>query len=126
MSPPTILFDGNYLRLVQKDGWQYVERPNVTGVVAIIAVTDERKIVLVEQDRIPLGRSVIELPAGLVGDSDSSEDVLTAARREMLEETGYDAAELNVVGTGAPSAGLTNEVVTFVRAQSLTKVTAGG
>ena len=61
--------------------------------VAIIAVTDEDKLLLVEQHRPPVNQTVLELPAGLVGDlSDHPmEDLEQAAQRELLEETGYRA-----------------------------------
>lgn len=120
------LFSGRFLRLVQNDGWEYVERPNASAVVGLVATTPEGRLLLVEQHRVPLGQSVIELPAGLVGDTDSAEDLRTAAGRELLEETGYQAGRLELLAAGPSSAGLTTEVVTLVRATDLTKVSAGG
>ena len=100
----------------------------VTGIVAIIAVTDDGKLLLVEQDRPPVGRRVIELPAGLAGDENGAEheDLATAARRELREETGYDAAEMVRVAAGPPSAGMTDEVITLFRARGLRKVDDAG
>ncbi|RMF75058.1 MAG: NUDIX hydrolase, partial [Planctomycetota bacterium] len=97
-----------------------------TGAVVIIATTDDDRIVLVEQFRTPLGKSVIELPAGLVGDEAGQDDALTAARRELLEETGYRAESVEIVMEGPTSAGLSDEVVTLVRARGLTKAADGG
>jgi 8-oxo-dGTP pyrophosphatase MutT (NUDIX family) len=56
----------------------------------ILAITPARDVILVEQFRVPLGRPCIELPAGLIGDDDSSadEDASLAALRELEEETG--------------------------------------
>ncbi len=55
------LAETNSIRLVERDGWSYVERVNASGVVCIVACTDEGKIVLIEQYRPPVGRNVIEL-----------------------------------------------------------------
>ena len=44
MAEPKALFEGKHLRLLQRDGWEYVERPKVTGIVAIVAVTDDRRL----------------------------------------------------------------------------------
>lgn len=126
MSEPKLLFEGKHLRVLERSGWEYVERPKVTGIVAIIAVTDDGRIVLIEQHREPFNASVIELPAGLAGDSGEVEDVLTASHRELLEETGYEARGMEVVGAGAPSAGLSNELVTLVRASGLKRTASGG
>jgi ADP-ribose pyrophosphatase len=54
------------------------------------------------------------------------EDFIEAARRELLEETGFAAATLNLVSTSATSPGLTSELVRFVLACDLTKVGKGG
>ena len=51
---------------------------------------------------------------------------LAAAKRELLEETGYQAATLELVSTTATSPGMTNELVRFVLASDLTKVGEGG
>ena len=126
MEKPVTLFAGKYLRLVKRDSWEYVERPKVTGIVALIAITDDGKLLLIEQFRVPFDASVIELPAGLAGDSGEAEDLLTAARRELLEETGYAADHFEIVGAGAPSAGMSTEVVTLVRATGLRRMHAGG
>ena len=54
-----------YLRLLERDGWSYVERPNLSGVVTIVAVTNAGDLLFVEQHRPPVAASTIELPAGL-------------------------------------------------------------
>jgi ADP-ribose pyrophosphatase len=96
--------------------------------VVLVAVTAEGRLLLTEQHREPVGGPVIELPAGLVGDraGEADEDVLTAARRELVEETGYDARDLRPLAAGPPSAGLSSEVVTFVLAAGLRRVGPGG
>ena len=71
-------------------------------------------------------RPVIEWPAGLVGDEGDDESHLEAAKRELLEETGYEASAWERVGEGLSSAGLTDEAVAFYLAKDLTRVTDGG
>ena len=123
-----VLHEGKHLRLVRRRGWEFAERPQVTGIVVIVAVTPENKILLVEQNRPPVGRRVIELPAGLAGDvaGSETEELAEAARRELLEETGYAAESFTFLFEGPPSAGLSSEVLTFFRAEGLTKVHDGG
>jgi ADP-ribose pyrophosphatase len=128
LPPPTTLAEGKYLRLVARGHWEYAERTTATGAVAIVAMTDERRLVLVEQFRIPVGAPVIELPAGLAGDviEVEPESLAATARRELLEETGYEAAEMRLLAAGPTSAGLSNEVVTFFHASGLKKLHDGG
>jgi len=90
-----------------------------------LAVEDDH-VLLVEQYRVPLGASCIELPAGLIGAEDAGEDTLTSAARELEEETGYRAARLDIVGEFFSSPGMVSESFTLVRATGLTKVGDGG
>ncbi len=123
-----VLGDGKHSRLVSSNGWEYVERKNATGIVGIVAVTPEGQLLLVEQFRPPVGRHVIELPAGLAGDSDDTvgEHLAEAARRELEEETGYTASSMVQLSKGPPSAGLSSEVVTFYLARGLKRIGEGG
>jgi ADP-ribose pyrophosphatase len=124
--PRRVLAETKYLRFVEDDGWSYVERPNLKGVVTIVALTDERKLLFVEQVRPPVGRPTIELPAGLAGDVDADEELAATARRELIEETGYDAGELVALPLCATSPGMTNEMVSFFLATKLRRVGDGG
>ncbi|MCA9517037.1 MAG: NUDIX hydrolase [Myxococcales bacterium] len=123
-----IIGAGRFTRLVSVAGWEYVERTNASGIVIIIAVTPEGRLLMVEQLRPPVGARVVELPAGLAGDlADAADEPLAeAARRELVEETGWDAAHMTRVAHGPLSAGLTSEVVTVFRADGLTRVGEGG
>jgi ADP-ribose pyrophosphatase len=123
-----VLYEGRFLRLIKCGRWEYVERTNASGATVIVAVTDEGKLLLIEQYRVPMGRRIIELPAGLVGDvpGKETEGMATSARRELLEETGYEATEMMALTSGPPTAGLATEVVTFFRATGLRKVHAAG
>lgn len=120
-------FQGRYLTLVEHDNWEYVTRSNAHAVAVIIALTAAGELVLVEQYRRPVNARVIELPAGLVGDqSDPNEPVLKAAGRELIEETGFEAGSLSLIMECPSSAGMTDEIVSFVRAHDLSKIGAGG
>lgn len=123
-----IIGEGRYARLVSKDGWEWAQRKNITGIVSLVAITSDDKIVLTEQFRAAVAKPVIELPAGLVGDVAGSENesLLTAAKRELLEETGYEAAHFSYLTAGPPSSGLTSEIITLFLAQGLRKVSEGG
>ena len=123
-----VRWEGRFLRVVQDGRWEYADRVHTTGAVVIVAVTDDGQLILTEQYRIPVGRRVLELPAGLVGDlaAHATEEFAEAARRELLEETGYAAQDLRSLASGPPSAGLASELVAFFQAGSPRRVAAGG
>jgi len=122
-----IHFKGRYLGMKEHDNWEYAYRTNAVGVVVLIPVTDAGELVLVEQYRIPVASKVIELPAGLVGDTGiDDEDFKSAAHRELIEETGYSAAKLEELLTCPSTAGMADEIVTIYFATGLERVGPGG
>jgi ADP-ribose pyrophosphatase len=127
-----VLFEGKHLVMkatkTPTGTWEFVERKQARGIVAILAITERDEIIIVEQFRVPVGRRVIEIPAGLAGDiaGEETEDLAHAARRELREETGYDAETLELLTEGPPSAGLSTEIITYFRARGLKKVGPGG
>lgn len=123
-----ILAETQFLKMVQDQHWTYAQRPNNTGAIAIIGLTDAEEIILIDQYRIPLQGRVIELPAGLVGDlpDNKSETKEEAAHRELIEETGFRADSIRPIMEGASSAGLTDEKVHLMLATGLTKISEGG
>src|SRR5690242_380371 len=118
------VYDGKHIKLVRRNSWEFVTRKHLRGIVGIVAVNDQGRMLLVEQWRPPLMRHVIELPAGLAGDvaGHEGEDLETAARRELLEETGYEAETMEELADGTVSAGITDEIITLFRATGLRKV----
>lgn len=142
-----IVHEGKFLNFVRRGRWEYVTRCNATNVVAVVAIHDDERIVLVEQFRPPVQAYVIELPAGLVGDEPEAassgadatggvvlpsrsgsrvESALDAAQRELLEETGYKASDWAYLLPGLSSGGLTDESVCFFSARRLHRHSPGG
>jgi len=128
MSYFTTLHKGKHLNLVRRGNWEFAQRSNISGIVGIVAVTDDGKLILVEQYRPPVDKRVIELPAGIAGDLEEAkgESLADAARRELIEETGYAAVEMKQIAHGPMSAGLSDEIITMFLATGLTKQTDGG
>lgn len=96
--------------------WEAVRRTTGTDIVSAIPVTNDGKIILIEQFRPPVDKMVIEFPAGLVDKGESFEE---AARRETKEETGYWAGKIKKLFAGPVSAGLSDESLTVFLATNL-------
>lgn len=123
----TIHFNGRFLGLKERNGWEYAFRTNASGVIVLVPVTDAGELVLVEQYRPPVRRRVLELPAGLVGDNgDDGEDFKVAAERELLEETGFRADYMDELLDCPSSPGMSDEVFTVYYASGLERVGPGG
>jgi ADP-ribose pyrophosphatase len=114
------LYRGKFLEMASLGKWEFVRRVSAAGrnpyAVGIVAVTEDHRIILITQFRVPVGRVCVEIPAGLVGDHSDAEGWKSAAMRELREETGYTAETMELLTEGPTSAGLTNELITLVRA----------
>ena len=93
------------------------------GAVAILAMDNDGNIVMVYQYRHPVGRRLWELPAGLL--DKPGEDPEEAARRELLEETGFAATTWTRLGSTWSSPGITGEVIHLYLAQGLAPADRG-
>ena len=122
------LYAGKWLTLKQRAHWEFVERNNPQGAVIIVAVTPEDRVLFVEQYRVPIRQLTIEMPAGLIGDDghDGDIDAADTARRELEEETGWTCGRVVPLHSGPSSAGMSTEMMHFVRALDLRKVGEGG
>lgn len=125
---PDTVWKGKHLSMARRGTWEYATRNTRRPAVGIVAVTDEGRVVLVEQHRPPVGESIVELPAGLAGDRPGEHDeaLEEAARRELLEETGYQARDWRRLVEGYSSPGLTDESIVLFLATGLEKVGKGG
>ena len=94
---------------------EWVQHPGA----AMILAMPEDKVVLIRQYRYPLDRYFIELPAGKI---DPGEDPLATAKREFIEECGYEAAEWRHLSTLHPCIGYSNERIELYLAQGLTQI----
>ncbi|MED1015962.1 NUDIX hydrolase [Bacillus atrophaeus] len=116
------LFSGKVIDLYVED----VELPNGktskreivkhSGAVAVLAVTDSNKIILVNQYRKPLERTIVEIPAGKL---EKGEEPEYTALRELEEETGYTAKKLTKITAFYTSPGFADEIVHLFLAEDL-------
>lgn len=113
-----LLWQGKFIRVIgkrfsNKNGtkglWECVELNRSKNIVMILALTKKKEVILVREFRFPLEKDIVELPVGLA-DKDG-ESLAEAARRELLEETGYKAGKLHFAGRGYFNQGLTNSEI---------------
>lgn len=102
-----LLPDGNRSRR------EYVVHP---GAALMLPIFDDGSILMERQFRYPVGMHFLELPAGKL---EPGEPPLETAKRELLEETGYVAAEWRDLGPLYPNIGYSNERIDFFLARSL-------
>lgn len=125
MTASEVVWSGKYICVKTEGPWEYVSRVRGIGAAVILAI-DEGHVILVEQYRVPIGSRCLELPAGLIGDSEEGEAVEAAAIRELEEETGYRAEHMVDLGRYHSSPGMASEGFTLLRAEGLAKVSEGG
>lgn len=89
------------------------------GAVAIVPLGDDGRVTLVRQYRAPLGELTLEIPAGKY--DYAGEDALSAARRELLEETGLSANRWERLTSIATTPGFADEIITIFLARGLTR-----
>jgi ADP-ribose pyrophosphatase len=102
-----------------KTGWK-MKRSIVRhrGSAVMMAVDEKKRVMLVRQFRLPANQNMWELPAGK---SDEGENVLQAARRELIEETGLRAKKWKKLVSFFPSPGYVEEKMTIFLATELTQ-----
>lgn len=95
---------------------EYARHP---GAVMMLPLLDERTVLLVRQFRYPIGRHFIEVPAGKI---DAGETALQTARRELIEECGYEAGTWRYLATFHPCIGYSDERIELYLARDLAHV----
>ena len=88
------------------------------GAVAILAITNDNKVVMVEQYRKALERTIVEIPAGKL---EKGEEPAVCARRELEEETGYECEHLELLTSFYTSPGFADEIIHVFLAKGLMK-----
>jgi ADP-ribose pyrophosphatase len=112
MTEPDVLFRGKRFRVVRAlqtmpDGSPHVrEIVQHPGAVAILPILDDGRVCLIENQRVAAGRALYELPAGTL---EPGEDPLAAAGRELAEETGYRAQQIEILTRFFTSPGVLSE-----------------
>ncbi|WP_296112046.1 NUDIX hydrolase [uncultured Limosilactobacillus sp.] len=89
--------------------------------IAILAITNDHKMILERQWRNPVNQVTIEFPAGKLDERDHGDDFL-AAKRELNEETRYQAEKLVKINEAFSSSGFTDEKLSFYLATGLSAV----
>lgn len=95
---------------------EYITHP---GAVVVVAVLPDGRLLFERQFRYPLRRAFLELPAGKI---DAGEELLDCARRELREETGYEAGAWHYLGVMHPCIGYSDERIEIFLARDLTHV----
>jgi len=124
--PAETPWQGKFLAIRQQGRWEYAERVGKVSGVVILAIDEEDHVLLIDQYRVPIDRRCLELPAGLVGDESEGETPEAAGARELEEETGYRAEQVENLGVFCSSPGMVSECFTLLRASGLTRVGEGG
>ncbi len=99
-----------------ESGREYIVHP---GAVAVVPLLENGEVLLERQHRYPLRQDVIEIPAGKL---DKGEEPLACGRRELIEETGYEAAEWTYLTAMHPCIAYSDEAIAIFLAKGLTHV----
>ncbi len=123
--PPRVMWAGKFIRAMKKGRWEFASRTDDIRAVVIIA-EHEGRVILIDQPRVAVGGRCLELPAGLIGDTDPDATVESTAVKELEEETGYTAGRIERLGDFHASPGMLSESFTLVRAHDVRRSGEGG
>ncbi|MBZ9572220.1 NUDIX hydrolase [Patescibacteria group bacterium] len=115
------VYKGKYIKVIKKQyltksgrkgAWEYIKKKIYKRIVMIFALTKKKEVILERIFRVPVNSWVIELPAGLTDKRQESEK--EAAKRELLEETGFRAKKLiPIFSVPINPASIADEVIFF-------------
>ena len=118
----TIVYHGKVFKLIRENvtlengtttDVEFIEHP---GATAVIPFLDDNRIVLLKQYRHALKKHIWEIPAGTL---DPQEEIISCAKRELIEETGYSAGQWHRLGEITPVPGYSNERIHIFLATEL-------
>ncbi len=107
------------LQIDQQTPYTYYTLVTPPCAVVILATTEEGTYLLTEEYRHPTGHILLSCPGGYI---DAGEDPLEAAKRELLEETGFQAQSFTLMGEAYPYAGFSCQKTLYVHAQKAHQV----
>ena len=96
----------------------YREHVKAGEAVAIFPITEDNKVIMIQEPRTPIGQVILAMPAGMIEPGEKPED---AAIRELEEETGYLASNIEFLREYYPSVGYSNEKLKIYLATDFTK-----
>jgi len=124
-----LIFNGKFVRVMKRHFrdrkgarrvWEMAKRKTYGRIVAVVALTPKKEVILIRIYRIPLRSWIIECCAGLMDRAGESEK--TVARRELLEETGYAVKRLRTLMSGPFNAGLLADDIVYYLGTGARKV----
>ena len=98
---------------------EIVVHPGAAAIVALMNKGEEKEVLLVEQYRKAVESKTLEIPAGTLEEGESPEE---CARRELIEETGFQASKMDTLTEFYPSPGFSSEIIHILKASGLRKV----
>ncbi|MCK4476825.1 MAG: NUDIX hydrolase [Methanophagales archaeon] len=98
---------------------EIVVHPGAAAIVALMNDGEDKEVLLVEQYRKAVESKTLEIPAGTLEEGESPEE---CARRELIEETGFQASKMDTLTEFYPSPGFSSEIIHILKASGLRKV----
>lgn len=107
------------LLLEDKSNYDYFSLLLRPAAVMVVAFDEEQRLILVNEWRHPTKKILLGCPGGVIEDN---EEPLEAAKRELLEETGYTSDHFTLLGCSFPFPGITDQKTFFVKATNAKKI----
>ena len=96
----------------------YREHVKAGNASVILPITEDNKVIMIQEPRTPIGKVILALPAGMIEEGEEAEK---AAIRELEEETGYLASNIEFLREYHPSVGYSDEKITIYLATNMVK-----